>query len=144
KPRPSDHRVGQKCIAVKSVECFPRMREMKEVAYLSHGITTAWRGRPIAVLANQEAEGGRMARAKRARRANGEGGVWERPDTGRIHASVVVGWTPKGNARRIKCRYSQGPKVRPRSVSASPWTHLGVGNISTSHERRARSLGWQS
>src|SRR5690606_10545453 len=67
KPRPSDHRVGQKCIAVKSVECFPRMREMKEVAYLSHGITTAWRGRPIAVLANQEAEGGRMARAKRAR-----------------------------------------------------------------------------
>lgn len=53
-----------------------------------------------------------VARTKRARRANGEGGVWERPDTGRIQASVVVGWTPKGNARRVSKSFDTKEQAR--------------------------------
>lgn len=56
--------------------------------------------------------GGNVTRRRRARRANGEGSVWERPDTGRIQASVVVGWTPKGNARRISKSFDTKGQAR--------------------------------
>jgi hypothetical protein len=43
-----------------------------------------------------------MDRRRKSRRAPGEGSIWERPDTGKYQAGVVVGATPAGNPRRIR------------------------------------------
>lgn len=42
-----------------------------------------------------------MARRRKSRRTPGEGSVFTRNDTGKIQASLPIGWTPKGNVRRI-------------------------------------------
>lgn len=43
-----------------------------------------------------------MARKRKSRRSPGEGSIWERSDTGRYQAAVVVGYTPTGNPRRVR------------------------------------------
>lgn len=42
-----------------------------------------------------------MARKRKTRRTPGEGSVFTRNDTGKIQAQLAVGWTAKGNVRRI-------------------------------------------
>lgn len=52
-----------------------------------------------------------MTRRRKSRRTPGEGSVYFRADTGKYQAAIAVGYTPKGNVRRVSKAFDTRPEA---------------------------------
>lgn len=78
-----------------------------------------------------------MARKRKSRRSPGDGSVWLRADTGRYQAALVVGWTVKGNARRISKSFDSRSEADAWLADMRRELHIGTRLDSTATVREA-------